>query len=87
MIEDVQALSAEAQALQDSAERWAQQVIDAELDRPASEPRLARLMLGAAILLNAIANVSRMDERTVQQLVTRYRTRVQVKCRSGVARV
>ncbi len=74
-----------AQELQDSAERWVQQVLDAELDRPASDAKLARLMLGAAILLNAIANVSAMDESTVQQLVSSYRKRVLVQCRGEVA--
>ncbi len=78
-------MSERAQIVQDDAERWAQRTLDSELGQPASEDGMARLMVGAAILINAIANVAAMDEQQVQQLVSQYRRRVIVQDRKVAA--
>ena len=51
------------QQTQDAAEQWVQQTLDRELGQPATHLEMARLMVGAAILLNAIARVAKMDRK------------------------
>lgn len=74
-----------ARHVQDEAERWAQRTLDSELGQTAGEDGMARLMVGAAILINAIANVAAMNEQQVQELVGQYRRRVIVQNRKAAA--
>jgi hypothetical protein len=69
------------QAVQQDANQWAQRLLDAELGRPPTEDQMVRLIIGAAIILNALAQVAEMDEAAVLRVVSEYRKRVQVRDR------
>lgn len=68
----------DARTAEQQANEWAQQVLDRELPKGATDEQLGRLLLGAAILINGLAQLGRLEPAEVASLVERYRERLVV---------
>lgn len=71
-------LDPSAAAIERNATEWVQSVLDVKLNLPAEDEKLLQLMVGAAMLLNTVAQLGRIPPEDVRKLVENYRTRLTV---------